>query len=149
MRFRYLTDKTGHPVITLGGRMGRPHPIVPVGLVGPLRTEGRDAAVDSMADDTVFPMAVAQAVGIDLSQAPAGYARGIGGIRFAVQYAQVNLRLTDGIEFREWPAWVGFTNAKMSRPLLGFAGCLQFFTAVFHGDLEELELKINSLYPGI
>jgi hypothetical protein len=65
-----------------------------------------------------------------------------------VRYATVTLRLTDGIERREWTAWVGFTRAPLRRPLLGFAGFLQFFTATFHGDREEVELAVNSLYRG-
>jgi hypothetical protein len=32
--------------------------------------------------------------------------------------------------------------------LYGFAGFLQFFTAKFEGDREEVELTVNSLYPG-
>jgi hypothetical protein len=32
--------------------------------------------------------------------------------------------------------------------LLGFAGFLQFFTATFRGDREEVELAVNVLYPG-
>lgn len=35
--------------------------------------------------------------------------------------------------------WVGFSPA-ISRPLFGFAGFLQFFTATFHGDREQVEL---------
>ena len=54
----------------------------------------------------------------------------------------------DGIEFREWPAWVGFTNAPLPHATLGFAGCMQFFTTTFHGDREEVELAVNGLYPG-
>jgi hypothetical protein len=38
-----------------------------------------------------------------------------------VRYAQVFLRMTDGKEQREWPAWVGFTPAKIQSPLLGLA----------------------------
>ena len=52
------------------------------------------------------------------------------------------------MEQREWPAWVGFTAASMPYPVLGFAGFLQFFTATFHGEREEVELTINGLYPG-
>ena len=59
------------------------------------------------------------------------------------------LRLTDGREFREWPAWVGFTPARLPYPMLGFAGCLQFFDAEFRGGREEVELTVNPLYPGI
>ncbi len=58
-------------------------------------------------------------------------------------------RTADGIEFREWIARVGFTSALMRRPLLGFAGFLQFFSSHFHGDREEVELTVNSLYSGI
>jgi hypothetical protein len=52
------------------------------------------------------------------------------------------------VEQREWPAWVAFTPARLNQPLFGFAGLLQFFTAAFHGDREQVELTINSLYPG-
>jgi hypothetical protein len=65
-----------------------------------------------------------------------------------VRYASVTLRITDGVEFREWPAVVGFASGNLTRPLLGFAGFLQFFTATFHGDREEVELTVNPLYPG-
>lgn len=65
-----------------------------------------------------------------------------------IRYAQVILRVTDGKEQREWPAWVGFTPAKVQSPLLGFAGFLQFFTATSRGDREEVELTVNSLYRG-
>jgi hypothetical protein len=56
--------------------------------------------------------------------------------------------LAQGRERREWRAWIGFTPAHLFRPVLGFAGCLQFFTATFHGDREEVELAVNALYPG-
>ena len=42
----------------------------------------------------------------------------------------------------------GLPPVKLQRPLLGFAGFLQFFTATFHGDREEVELTVNSLYAG-
>ena len=60
----------------------------------------------------------------------------------------MTLRLTDGREFRKWPAAVGFTPARLAYPMLAFAGCLQYFSATFHGDREEVELTVNSLYPG-
>ena len=44
--------------------------------------------------------------------------------------------------------WVGFTSAPLRQPLLGYAGFLQFFTATFHGDREEVELAVNAAYPG-
>jgi len=72
----------------------------------------------------------------------------VGGALLSVRYAQVTLRLTDGQELREWPARVGFAPFASNRALLGFAGFLQFFEATFRGDREEVELTVNSLYPG-
>ena len=37
---------------------------------------------------------------------------------------------------------------RLILPTLGFAGFLQFFTATFYGDLEEVERAVNRLYPG-
>jgi hypothetical protein len=65
-----------------------------------------------------------------------------------IRYAEVRIRLSDGQEFREWPARVGFTSAPLKRGLLGFAGFFQFFTATFDGDREHVELAVNALYPG-
>jgi hypothetical protein len=61
---------------------------------------------------------------------------------------KVTLRLFDGVERREWPAWVGFTPARLKQPLLGIAGFLQFFETNLRGALEVAELTVNSLYPG-
>src|SRR5947207_179241 len=98
MRFRYLLEPTRSPVITLGGRSERPRPIVTISLVGPTSTVARAAVLDTGADDTVFPEWIATAIGLDLSQAPAGESRGVGGSTIPVRYADVILRLTDGQE---------------------------------------------------
>jgi hypothetical protein len=58
------------------------------------------------------------------------------------------LRIANGGERCEWLAWIAFTDIPINRPLLGFAGCLQFFTATFHGEEEEVELAINGIFPG-
>lgn len=149
LRFRYQLFSTPKPVVTLGGRWVRPRPMCHISLIGPATTYVYLAHLDSGADDTVFDEFMASQVGVDLSNAPTGEAAGIGPRPVPLRYAQVALRLTDGVEYREWPAWVGFTPIRLARPLLGFAGCLQFFTSTFHGDREEVELSVNALYPGI
>lgn len=148
LRFRYRLIRRNHPVTSLGGRWVRPRPIITVTLVGPKSGCVEDAVLDSGADDTIFPEALAARIGIDLTTARPGVGEGVGLGQVSLKYAQVTLRLTDGNEFREWQAWVGFTPAPLRRSLLGFAGVLQFFTAAFHGDLEEVELTVNSLYRG-
>jgi hypothetical protein len=36
----------------------------------------------------------------------------------------------------------------LKQPLLGHAGFLEYFDATFFGDLEEVELAVNSRYRG-
>lgn len=106
------------------------------------------ALLDTGSDDCIFPEAIAPRIGVDLSQAQAHTLTPIGGSPSVIRYCEVMLRLADGVEFREWRAWVGFSSLRMRYPVLGFAGCLQFFTVTFHGDREVVELAVNGLYPG-
>lgn len=149
LHFAYKLFATPKPVVTLGGRWVRPRPMCHISVMGPAGSFIYLGHLDSGADDTVFPDAAAAGLGIDLSSAPTGEAAGVTSAPLPLRYAQVTLRLTDGVEYREWPAWVGFTPVRLARPLLGFAGFQQFFTSTFHGDREEVELSVNALYPGI
>ena len=146
--FPYKRWPSPRPVTPLGGRWVRPRPVVSVTLVGPKGSRVQQALLDTGADDCVFSESLAAQIGVDLTNAPAGSATGVGAGPIAVRYAPVALRLTDGREFREWQGWVGFTAARLAVSLLGFAGCLQFFGAHFRGDREEVELTVNALYPG-
>lgn len=148
MRFPYRLRRSRQPVVSLGGRWVRPRPLVTISLIGPGGTFVAEVMLDTAADDTVFSENAAAKIGIDLTNAPTGEASGVGGAPVVVRYAAAELRLTDGQEFRRWPAWVAFTAAHLKQPLLGFAGCLQFFGAFFRGDREEVELEVNALYPG-
>jgi hypothetical protein len=149
MRFPYTLIPTGHMIPSLGGRTVRPRPLVEVGVVGPATTRARLALLDTGADDTVFHESLAAVIGIDLSGAPTlSMNVATAGRAVPVRYAPVMLRLTDGQEMREWPAVVAFTPARLVYPMLGFAGCLQFFDANFRGAVEVVELTTNALYPG-
>lgn len=135
-------------VVSLGGRWSRPKPIIRVTVIGPSDSRLQEALLDTGADDTVFPERLAAILGADLSTAPAGTISSVAGTVVPVRYAQVTLRITDGVESREWLAWIAFTPARLRYPLLGFAGFLQFFTAIFHGDRETVDLEVNGFYPG-
>jgi len=148
LRFPYKLVQMGRSIPSLGGRTVRPRPRVLVHLAGPLASTSRYALLDTGADDTIFPDTVAALLGVDLDQAPIGSARGVGTGAIGIKYAAISMRLHDGLHTCEWPAIVGFTSAQINFPLLGFAGCLQFFIATFHGDREEVELAVNGLYPG-
>jgi hypothetical protein len=122
--------------------------LITVSVVGPGGTHVVEGLVDSGADETVFPEDVAARIGVDLTGAPQGRGAGASLAGVPLRYGEVGLRIASRSERREWRAWVGFTSAKIYRPMLGFAGFLQFFTAAFHGDREQVELTINPLYPG-
>jgi predicted aspartyl protease len=126
----------------------RSRPVISVTALGPLASWTLDALLDTGAEDTVFPEWVAARLGFDLTNAPVGSASGPGGGSAILRYAQITLRIADQFERREWLAWVGFTAAKLNLALLGFAGFLQYFTATFFGDREEVELTVNGSYPG-
>jgi predicted aspartyl protease len=149
MRFLYHRFKMRRPMVSLGGLLYRSRPIVRVTVVGPKGTAVEDGLLDTGADDTVFSDSMAVKLGIDLCAAPTGEAGAAGGARFPVSYGRVNLRITDGHEFREWETWVAFTKSALRRPLLGMAGFLQFFRADFNTDLEFVDLTVNRLYPGV
>lgn len=146
--FRYKLLRAGLMLPSLGGRSVRPRPLVWVGLLGPTGAVSRTFLLDTGSDDTVIPDRVALLIGIDLLQLPVYSMQRPGGVSIPVRFANIILRLTDGKESREWPATVSFTSSPLPYPLLGFAGCLQYFTATFRGDVEEVELAVNALYPG-
>jgi hypothetical protein len=146
--FRYTPVPVGHPVVPLPGRVVRPRPLILIGLTGPTGSWATEALLDTGADDSVFSDQVAAHLGINLAGAPIGAGAGAGSGAIPLRYAEVELRLSDGKEQREWTAWVAFTAARMQHPMLGFAGVLQFFTATFRGETEEVQLTVNGLYPG-
>lgn len=148
LRFRYRNFRPPHLMAPLAGRNVRPRPVISVSLVGPRTTIAQDALLDTGSDDTVFPESVAQRIGVDLTNAPLGSITGLPQGSVPVRYTRVTLRIADNHERREWEAWIGFTPARIRSPALGFTGFLQYFTATFHGDREEVELTVNGQYPG-
>lgn len=147
LRFSYTPVAMARPLWSLQGRCDRPRPLLLVSLIGPTGTDVDEALLDTGSDDTVFPEDVAHAIGIDLTPAPIGVLSGVGSAAGIARYAEVEFRLTDGREFCQWPARIGFTATPLKRPLLGFAGFLQFFRAVFDGEREEVELTTTGSYP--
>jgi hypothetical protein len=148
MRFHYLPFRLLHPIVPLDGRTVRPRPVLGITLIGPSGSMPQDALLDTGSDDTVFLERIAQKIGLDLTNAPLGSARVLVQGSVPVRYARITLRIADNRERREWEAWVGFTPALIRFPTLGFAGFLQYFTAIFHGDREEVELTVNGQYAG-
>ncbi len=149
MRFSYYALKTRRPVYPLGGITVRQVPIHSLRLLGPLGDLARDCRLDPGADDSIFPEWVAHRLGIDLSSAPVGEARPVGGAPIQYSFAPITFHLTDGLEICEWSAIVGFKDVPFMRwPLLGLTGFLQFFDVTFLGQNHEVIITPNSSFPG-
>ena len=148
MHFPYVRLATSRPALTLGGVRFRPQPVIDVSVIGPKDTRVVNGLLDTGADDTVFSESWAAQIGLDLTNAPTGTLNGVVPGVASVRYARVTLRLAGNGDRREWTALVGFTPIPLRRAVLGYAGFLQFFTATFHGDSEQVELAVNGHYAG-
>jgi hypothetical protein len=67
---------------------------------------------------------------------------------YSLRFADGGLELSDGLQVWRWSATVGFSQAPLRYPILGLAGCLQFFDARFLGESQRVELETNRSYPG-
>jgi hypothetical protein len=150
MNIPYVRIPAPKPIFSLGGINHRFRPIVDVGICGPGNScLFLKATLDSGADDTLIPVAVASRLGIDLSNAPKHKAKAVGGGTVLYRFAKVELRLTtDGNELFVWSAIVGFTNSRKKAGLLGQTGMLQYFDVTFFGERREVSVTPNSSFRG-
>ena len=139
IRYPYLVDI--HTVITCW------RPIVPVIVKGPATRRRSKAVVDTGSNDTIFPLKLAHVLGIQLGT-PVTHHVVWHGQSFPMQFATVDLELSDGWAGFRWSATVGFTLAPFPYALLGIRGCLQFFDATFCGKDLAVEFTINSSFSG-
>lgn len=152
LRFAYLSEPlTGSPPPSLpAGASARWRPLVPVRVYGP---SGRvrffpRALLDPGADDTIFPLDLVPLLGISL-RADAGHTVRWRGQAHSLRFGDVELELSDesGSIWR-WPATIGFSSAPIRYPILGIAGCLIYFDALFRGDDPMVELETNRAFVG-
>jgi hypothetical protein len=150
VRVPYLVGKARQPQPSLGGGFLRPRPILAVGIHGPSSSVLRDGVLDTGADDTVFPEWIATAIGLDLGRADQRDVGLVGRSPILCRYLPVELRISDGkSETYRWTAVVGFIQQSfLTRPLLGYAGFLQYFDAEFRGADWEVILTPNGSFPG-
>jgi hypothetical protein len=130
----------------------RSRPLIPVRLTSLSTGLFRDfpsALLDSGADDTIFPLGAAQALGIAFLPAVAGgHSIRWGGASHAVRYGEVRLELSDGTERWTWQATVAFLLAPIRYPLLGQCGCLEYCDVTLRGAAQVVELEANPSFPG-
>ncbi len=148
MRFRYASYEVDPSPTVPSGVLYRPE--VTIDVVGPRRIETIQALVDTGSDETVFPASLANAIGVQLDHASAGQASAVGGHAVQLVPGSVMLQVTQGQETYRWHVTVGFLEVEEPEDevaLLGYAGFLEFFRAVFDSHSHELELIPNDRFP--
>lgn len=124
-------------------------PLIPGTIIGPtgiFRDFGR-AVLDPAADDTVFPLDTVTRIGICL-RAHSGHGVRWRGQLHPLRFGSAELLLTDNVSTWRWSATLGFSPAPLRYPILGEAGCLQYFDARFLGADLLVEVETNRTYPG-
>ena len=97
-----------------------------------------------------FPVPTRVSWGRDeLDREATSLAVGISGDKLTIHYGEVKFQIACGNEDITWKSTVGFVEFGSSDQeviVLGHCGCLDFFTAIFNGELGELEMIPNSLF---
>lgn len=130
--------------------VARWRPFAPVTIIGPAGSSRyfKRALVDPGADDTVFPLEIADRLHVVL-RPDAGHRLRWRGQPYLLRYGDVELRLADNGMTYCWSAVVCFSDAPIPYRILGYAGCLEFFDVTFRGADRITEIEANESYPGV
>ena len=71
------------------------------------------------------------------------------GAAHPLSFASATLRIEAGNEWVEWTSTIAFTPAPIRYPILGVAGCLEYFDVTFLGGDQQVVLQPNNLFSGI
>ncbi len=124
-----------------------PRPIVSIRIRGPVAARSlKSALLDTGSQDTLFPAAFAEPLGILLGGAR--HSIKWRGLRYWVEFHTVELELAQNQVVCWWQARVGFTPAPLAYAILGQRGSLEFLDATFFGADQFVELSTNRLFPG-
>ena len=107
------------------------------------------ALVDTGADNTILPEAVARDLGIPLKTGRGPAATAFGGQEIVLSFADVELEVVHPDGNLRWLARVYFVSDDASQEtlILGHQGFLDYFTASFDGEECTLELEPNRHVP--
>jgi hypothetical protein len=127
-------------------------PEVPLQMFGPAGSVTSLAIVDTGADNTILPLAIAQKLQIKREECKGPSASAFGGQQIAMKYADIQLGLDDGQLQLKWHARVYFAALQHPGPetiLVGHQGFLDYFKATFDGENLELVLQPTEDLPAV
>lgn len=141
--FVTLEPETGEPNMIL-------RPIIPVRIFGQSAFGHYAALVDTGADNTIFPKRIADDLGIELQAGLGPDATAFGGQTISLLFGDIELELEEQQERVRWKARVqfyDFADPEDEMLILGHAGFLDYFSAMFDGEQGLLSLTPNSTLP--
>jgi hypothetical protein len=145
MKFPYSSVITAAPGSSDFYLIRRPE--IPVTICGPSGRMTLIGLVDTGSDNTIFPKSVADQLNIATSATAVPTATAFGGQRIEMRTGDVVLMLEPKDEPAfGWPTTVSFFDFASpgdEAVVLGHAGFLEFFTAIFDSSGTELTLIAN------
>ena len=147
MRFPYRRyEVTATPASPLEyGALSRP--VIPFTLSGPAGTLDFFGLLDTGADETYITQSMADRLGLVIEDSLTSIVESASG-EISIRYGSATLEVTDGDESYRWTTTVGITDQDWAEAILGHAGFLEFFDALFRGRDREVVLTRNeSLLP--
>lgn len=121
-------------------------PEIPVTIIGENGSATVLALVDTGSDSTIFPLSVADHLGIEVEHDSTPLARSFAGHQVSLLSGVAFLEIESGDEPLRWQAPVcffDFDSPDQETAVLGHEGFLEFFTAIFDGKACELTLEAN------
>jgi len=150
MRFPYTLCIV--PSIDSGEEIVLLRPEIPIRVHGPAAHADVLALVDTGADNSIFPLSVAEDLGIKTTRGKGPGATAYGGQQIALSFAEVVLELSQHglvIRWRTRFYFADFPDDAEKAVILGHEGFLDYFTATFDGEGCFVELQPNDLIPSV
>lgn len=149
MRFPYSVNLV--PSIDSGDEIVLLRPEIPLRVHGPNGAASVYALVDSGADNCIFPLSMAELLGIAVTPGLGPAAMAFGGQRIGLSFADVEIEIIDEEgESLRWMARLYFTDLSQhaeSAVIVGHEGFLDYFVATFDGKECELSLQPTDEIP--
>ena len=129
-------------------RNGQERPIVAVTVSVPGKQPVLfDALVDTGADVSLFPLSVADRLGLDLSQQPEVTVFAAIGGQCQYRLHEVELELRRAPDAFRWKGSVGFVGREMSYAILGTRGFFQFFDLNYSSSRQTIDIAPAGIPP--
>ena len=118
-------------------------PIIPFRVISDQGDAVLYGLLDTGADETLLPMAIAEVLGVNLDPRNRGTVLSASG-EMSVVYGDISLEIGRGRARYRWHTTVGFLSQPLEEALLGHRGFLQYFDVSFLWVRKEIRLHRNA-----